>query len=52
MKSYALRVLECPDKKMHEPRDGSVLAEWGVVGGAEGEVSDEADDSLHERPPE
>ena len=35
---------------MDEPGDGAVLPERGVVGGAEGEVADEADDGLDERP--
>ena len=36
---------------MDEPGDGSVLPERRVVGGAEGEVADEADHRLDERPP-
>ena len=43
--------LECSDEEVDEPGDGAVLPEWRVVGGAEGEVADEADHRLHQRPP-
>ena len=48
---YPISDLEGSDEEVDEPGDGAVLPERRVVGGAEGEVADEADDRLDERPP-
>ena len=47
----ALRVLVGPDEELHDAGDGTVLAEGGVVSGAQGQVTDQSDHSLDQRPP-
>ena len=48
--SYPVCVLEGSDEEVNEPGNGSILPEGGMVGGAERQVADEADDRLDERP--
>ena len=50
--THPLRVLEGPDEQVYEPGDAAVLPERGVVGRAQGQVADEADDGLDQGPPE
>ena len=47
---YPVCVLEGPDEEVDEPGNGSILPEGGMVGGAQRQVADEADDRLDERP--
>ena len=49
--SHSLSVLEGSDQKMDQPGDGAVLPKRSVVGRAEGQVPDETNDGLDERPP-
>ena len=48
--TYPLCVLMCPDQQMYNPWQCSVLPQWGVVGRAQGQIPDEADDGLDEGP--
>ena len=43
-------VLEGPDEEVDEAGDGPVLPEGGVVGRAQGQVTDQTDHRLHQRP--
>lgn len=45
-----LGVLECPDQQMDQSGNAAVLPEWGVVGRAQGQVADETNDGLDQRP--
>lgn len=51
IQSHPVCVLECPHEQADELVDGARLSEGGVVSGTKGQVADQANDSLDQRPP-
>ena len=48
--THPLRVLVGPDEQVDDSRQGPVLSERGVVGWAQGQVSDQTDHGLDQGP--